>query len=159
MRWREACYLEIKSELIGKPVLPTLLLPKCTRLLPALSQTWYLILQPPQAALEGSGDFRKASHPHSAASLPLLIPWPLLTCKGFTAGVWGPQRPLLVLQGQREAIVCMVLVLVMVVVVPSWNFGSERHAPILLDAERQAVRAAEPWGRERVAVEGVKVGI
>lgn len=53
----------------------------------------------------------------------------------------------------------MVLVLVVVVVVPSRSFGSEWCAPILLDAKRQPVRAAEPWGRERVAVEGVKVRI
>lgn len=44
-------------------------------------------------------------------------------------------------------------------VVPSGSFGGERRAPILLKTERQPVRAAEPWGRERVAVEGVKVRI
>lgn len=44
-------------------------------------------------------------------------------------------------------------------VVPSRSLGGERSAPVLLEAERQPVRAAEPWGRERVAVEGVKVRI
>ena len=90
---------------------------------------------------------------------PTLPPTPLLTCKRFTAGVWGPQRPLLVLQGQREAIVSVVLVLVVVMVVPSRSFGGKRCAPILLEAKRQPVRAAEPGGRERVAAEGVKVRI
>ena len=84
---------------------------------------------------------------------------PQLTCKGFAAGVWGPGKPLLVLQGQREAIVRVVLVLVVVMVVPSRSLGGERSAPVLLEAERQPVRAAEPWGRERVAVEDVKVRI
>lgn len=84
---------------------------------------------------------------------------PQLTCKGFTAGVWGPGKPLLALQGQREAIAGVVLVLVMVMVMPSRRLGGKRSAPILLEAERQPVRAAEPWGRERVAVEGVRVRI
>lgn len=86
---------------------------------------------------------------------------PQLTCKGFTAGVWGPGKPLLALQGQREAIagVVLVLVLVMVMVMPSRRLGGKRSAPVLLEAERQPVRAAEPWGRERVAVEGVRVRI
>jgi len=38
-------------------------------------------------------------------------------CQGFTAGVWRPGRPLLVLQSQREAIVWVVLVLVLLLVV------------------------------------------
>lgn len=84
---------------------------------------------------------------------------PQLTCKGFTAGVWGPGKPLLALQGQREAIAGVVLVLVMVMVMPSRRLGGKRSTPVLLEAERQPVRAAEPWGRERVAVEGVRVRI
>lgn len=78
---------------------------------------------------------------HACLHRPSLYPTPhpLLTCNGFTARVWGPQRPLLVLQGQREAIVWVMLVLVVVVVVPSRSFGSEWRAPILLDAKRQPV--------------------
>lgn len=90
-----------------------------------------------------SWGYREVSHTrlHHPSLYPTLSP--LLTCNGFTARVWGPQRPLLVLQGQREAIVwvmlVLVLVLVVVVVVPSQSFGSEWRAPIFLNAKRQPV--------------------